>query len=716
MTRHQHISIISALLTIVAIMGCTHRQHTESAVIYDYLETDGFYRADSIINAISDTRDYEYMLQAIDSLNDRGELSKPKYIFYRTITLNLLNQQSTSLRLYYQLDTLDLSELKTQTDIESYVYTYNNYIRMLCDMRRYDRALREANKADKRLRSVGYTTFTEHHDIAQIIGESQLYLDQADSAAINFQRSVDGIHTRLVNHHNPLDLRECQKTMNAIAKAYIRKSRYTDAEPWIKIQDSIYTIADRSPERDTVYLDEMTAEINYSKALLANAEGKKEDAERAYALYQQTNTAKQLDNIINNNDYLMQTGRYAEAARNFERLDEFLLSNAYKCDLENLGRYMLPKYRANLLAGRKDSALHVASLVAEYYNQALVDQKTNDADLLTMVYDTEGKERKIVEQRARLTQQRLLAVAIGGVIILLFFLIYAIMRNRAYKKLNDANKQLIAANERAEESSRMKTKFIQQISHEVRTPLNILSGFSQVLAAPDIEIDSEELQSISKKIVDSSERITQLVDKMLDLSLINGNANIACNDQIGVVDLANQAIKQTGISKASHLDFMLHIDADKKDTTITTNQKQAVKALSLLLDNAQKFTHPLAFRNRRVPEERPSVVLSVDADAQDVSFIVEDTGIGIPFDQAENIFTEFVQLDEYTDGTGIGLPHRSGIGTTHGRRCDTRYHLYQRCPICDETTFIIDSNKKGLKFSPFFYSHSIVPVGFGVRS
>ena len=655
MTRHHHISFLSALLAVVAIMGCNNRQHTESAVIYDYLETDGFYRADSIINAISDTRDYQYMLQAIDSLNNRGELSKPKYIFYRTITLNLLNQQSTSLRLYYQLDTLDLSELKTQTDIESYVYTYNNYIRMLCDMRRYDRALREADKADKRLRSVGYTTFTEHHDIAQIIGESQLYLDQADSAAINFQRSVDGIHTRLVNHHNPLDLRECQKTMNAIAKAYIRKSRYTEAEPWIKIQDSIYAIADRSPERDTVYLDEMTAEINYSKAMLANAEGKKEDAERAYALYQQTNTAKQLESIINNNEYLMLTGRYTEAARNFERLDEFLLSNAYKCDLENLGRYMLPKYRANLLAGRKDSALHVATLVADYYNQALVDQKTNDADLLTMVYDTEGKERKIIEQREKLTQQRLLAVAIGGVIILLFFHIYAIMRNRAYKKLNDANKQLMAANERAKVSSRMKTKFIQQISHEVRTPLNILSGFSQVLAAPDIEIDSEELQSISKKIVDSSERITQLVDKMLDLSLINGNADITCDDQVSAADLAQQAIKQTGINTASHLDFTLRIDA-AKETTITTNQKLAVKALSLLLDNAQKFTHPLAFRNRRVPEERPSVVLSVDVDAQNVSFIVEDTGIGIPLDQAENIFTEFVQLDEYTDGTGIGLP------------------------------------------------------------
>ena len=262
-----------------------------------------------------------------------------------------------------------MSNMKTETDIESYVYAYNNYIRMLCDMRRYDRALREANPADKRLRSIGYTTFTDHHDIAQIMGESQLYMDQEASAAISFQKSVKGIHTRLVNHHDPLDMRECQKTMNAIAKAYLHKGQYDKVEPWLRMQDSIYVMADNSAERDTVFLDEMSADINYSKAMLALAEGKRDDAEHAYSLYQQTHTAKQLASIVNNNEYLMLTGRYAEVARNFERLDEFMLSNAYKNDLENIGRYLLPKYSANMLAGRRDSALHVASLVAEACSQ-----------------------------------------------------------------------------------------------------------------------------------------------------------------------------------------------------------------------------------------------------------------------------------------------------------------------------------------------------------
>ena len=226
----------------------------------------------------------------------------------------------------------------------------------------------------------------------------------------------------------------------------------------------------------------------------------------------------------------MWSGRFAEAARNFERLDEFLLTNGYKCDLENIGRYMIPKYRANMLAGRQDSAIHVADKIADYYSKALADQKINDADLLTMVYDTEGKERQLAEKEAELSHQRLLAVIVITIIVVIFFHIYAITRSRAYKKLNETNKQLTLANQRAEESNRMKSKFIKQISHEVRTPLNVLSGFTQVLANKDIEIDSNELQLISQKIVENSERITGLVDKMLDLSLVNADADIECND------------------------------------------------------------------------------------------------------------------------------------------------------------------------------------------
>ena len=111
-------------------------------------------------------------------------------------------------------------------------------------------------------------------------------------------------------------------------------------------------------------------------------------------------------------------------------------------------------------------------------------------------------------------------------ILIIFFLIYTIQRRKAYRALNATNRQLMLANERAEESSRMKTEFIQKISHEVRTPLNLLSGYSQVLGNMDIEIDEEELQDICGEIVKNSERITSMVDKFIDMSMIYSNTGI----------------------------------------------------------------------------------------------------------------------------------------------------------------------------------------------
>ncbi len=649
--KKQLLPLIIALTCIVALTGCSHKKQPAEIDNDAFFEAEGITRADSIVSEISDSRDMPRMHAAIDSLEKIGELSLAKTIFYRTIGYNMMGQQSTSLPLYQQLSEINVNDLSTQADLEAYVYSYNNYVRLLCDMRRYDRALREAREADKKLRSVGYNSFANHHDIAQIIGECYLYMEHVDSAAYNFQKSLQGVRTRLANFKDPLDYRECQKTMNAIATAYIHTHRYREAEPWVQIQDSIYSAACNHPQRDSIFMDEMKAEISYSKALLAHAQGRSKDAEQAFSDYLSTNTANQLENIIKSNEYLMQTHRYSEAAKNYELLDKFLKTGGYKADLENIGRFLLPKYRANLLAGKRDSALRAASLVAEYYDSALIRQKIIDADLLTTVYDTEGKERQIAEQRAELSHQRLIALIIIMAIFITFVTIYIVQHRKAYKKLNESNRQLILANERAEESSRMKTKFIQEISHEVRTPLNILSGFSQVLANWDIEINYDELQDICHKIVDNSERITHLVSKFLDLSMVYSNVDIESSETVAPADVARQAIEESGIQKATHLDFQLKLSSEAEALSFVTNKTMAVKALNQLLDNAIKFTQLKTIKSG----EKAHALLSIDVNEQKVVFALEDTGIGIPSEQAENIFQEFVQLDEYSNGTGIGL-------------------------------------------------------------
>ncbi|MBR0180343.1 MAG: HAMP domain-containing histidine kinase [Prevotella sp.] len=645
------ISLLLAITCIVALTGCSHKKQPAEIDNDAFFESEGITRADSIVSEISDARDMPRMHAAIDSLEKIGELSLAKTIFYRTIGYNMMGQQSASLPLYQQLAKINVNDLSTQSDLEAYVYSYNNYLRLLCDMRRYDRALREAREADRKLKSIGYNSFATHHDIAQIMGECYLYTDHVDSAAYNFQKALKGVRDRLDNFKDPLDLRECQKTMNAIARAYIHTGRYREAEPWMQIQDSLYVAADKHPKRDSVFIDEMKAEISYSKALLAHAQGRSNDAEQAFSDYLSTNTAKQLESIINGNEYLMLTHRYSEAAKNYELLDKFLKSGGYKANLENIGRFILPKYRANLMAGNKDSALRAASLVAEYYDSALIRQRIIYADLLTAVYDTEGKERQIAEQRAELSHQRLIALIIIMAIFITFVTVYIVQHRKAYKKLNESNRQLVLANERAEESSRMKTKFIQEISHEVRTPLNIISGFSQVLANWDIEINYDELQDICHKIADNSERITHLVSKFLDLSMVYSNVDIDCRNAAAPADVAQQAIEESGIQKADHLDFKLKVSSEAESLSFVTNKVMAVKALNQLLDNAIRYTQPQTVKTG----EKAHVVLSIDVKGQQVVFNLEDTGIGIPPEHAENIFLEFVQLDEYSNGTGIGL-------------------------------------------------------------
>ena len=188
----------------------------------------------------------------------------------------------------------------------------------------------------------------------------------------------------------------------------------------------------------------------------------------------------------------------------------------------------------------------------------------------------------------------------------------------------------------------MKTNFIQQISHEFRTPLNILNGFTQILTAPNMILQEDEKADIQKRISESTERITSLVNKMLELSDANSQQVIQRSDDIAALTIAKQAAEHAGIQQDTHIKFLLQTDAQAK-TLIHTNQRSATRALTLLLDNARKFT------------KEGEVRLTIQLQPEAVSFIVEDTGIGIPPKEAEHIFDEFVQLDEYYDGTGIGL-------------------------------------------------------------
>ena len=234
-------------------------------------------------------------------------------------------------------------------------------------------------------------------------------------------------------------------------------------------------------------------------------------------------------------------------------------------------------------------------------------------------------------------------------LVFLFMVVYVVNKNRYNRRLQSANAQLQKNNKalqlataRAEESTRMKSNFIKQISHEIRTPLNIICGFTQVLTTTDAELDKAEKRDMSVQIIDNAERITGLVNKMLALAEINSSVVLEREDHTSAAVIAQEAIKAAGINKASHVQFNL-VKLFGAEQMFDTHLRSAVLALQQLLDNAKKFT------------EQGQVTLKISNHEGQACFVVEDTGTSIPVYQAERIFDEFVQLDEYSDGTGIGL-------------------------------------------------------------
>ena len=234
----------------------------------------------------------------------------------------------------------------------------------------------------------------------------------------------------------------------------------------------------------------------------------------------------------------------------------------------------------------------------------------------------------------------------------------------------------------------MKSNFIKQISHEIRTPLNILSGFTQILTSPGIKLSEKDQSEASQQIIKSTDRITGLVNKMLELSDISSQVVLARNDKTTPLKIAQQAIKASGIGDADHLSFVLQQEVGA-ECSFYTDLRAAVRIVELLLDNAIKFTRPSeAYLSQNQEQQKEQVTMTVGADGNTVCFTVDDTGIGIPPEEAEHIFNEFVQLDEYYNGTGVGLT----VARSLARRLGGDVKLDTNCP--DITRFIVTLAKK----------------------
>ena len=312
------------------------------------------------------------------------------------------------------------------------------------------------------------------------------------------------------------------------------------------------------------------------------------------------------------------------------------------------------KALALLKLGRSAEAAHIYQRL--YYDKDSIFGRDarQHLDELNTLFQVDELEAEQQRTRFRYTIIAAASIVLALLVLLLFGWRSALRQKRVNEKLRIANEQ-------AKASSKMKTEFIRNISHEIRTPLNILSGFTQILTSSDMELGEEEKLDIQQKVMENADRITNVVDQMLELSDASSEALIERKDLTDVLNIVAQAIEHSKIAlhtrpgnPDSQVTFESIADETAASMTLHTNKLFAVRTLAQLLENAVKFTSEGTIR------------LYMERADNKIRLIVEDTGIGIPADQAESIFEEFVQLDTFTDGTGIGLTVARSIAQRMG--------------------------------------------------
>ena len=214
------------------------------------------------------------------------------------------------------------------------------------------------------------------------------------------------------------------------------------------------------------------------------------------------------------------------------------------------------------------------------------------------------------------------------------------MQNIARRKQLES--ELILARNKAEESDRLKSAFLANISHEIHTPLNAIVGFSDILPMASSE---EERQNMVNIIHENNEKLLRIFSDIVNLSTVEANEEskpIALSD-VDVTALLDK-LHQSYVHRSSNANLRILCDQAAGAITISSDEESLTTILGHFLDNALKFT------------ERGIVTLGSKFMGDDMlRLYVKDTGPGIPVADRERIFERFVKLNDFIQGMGLGL-------------------------------------------------------------
>ncbi|MFT3795738.1 response regulator [Flavobacterium sp.] len=357
-------------------------------------------------------------------------------------------------------------------------------------------------------------------------------------------------------------------------------------------------------------------------------------------------------------------GMYFSAKNENKKAENFFLT-AIKLGTEGKEKFDLSysheEYSKFLLKnGRHKEAYEHLAQFKKISDQLYDQDKLKKADIAGLNLELDEYKREIdkieIEKESQalsLKKSQIIALLFFIILIVLLLLLYTLYKNNLFKKkanaeLTLANEELMAANQKAEEASLLKTQFVSTISHELRTPLYGVVGITNMILDEHKELtNSPHLNSLKfsarylLSLVNDILQINKIEEKRIVLETLTFNVP----DEIGIITNSLEFIANKNENKVS-----IHVDETIPEFLIGDKLRFS-QILMNLTSNALKFT------------KKGEVIISakqvrVEGKVHFIEFSIKDNGVGIAKEDQAKIYDKFVQIgrkDDDYQGTGLGL-------------------------------------------------------------
>lgn len=333
--------------------------------------------------------------------------------------------------------------------------------------------------------------------------------------------------------------------------------------------------------------------------------------------------------------YLVATGEHEAALTAY---NDFLQTEYARINHNVYKEALLEKADLLVKMGNKEEAYGQYGKVFSYIKTSFEKNYPKEIDRLCTRFQAD--QLAYQNERDRIVSMRFY---LAGIIVSVLFLIFLLVLGwKKIFRLKRSQMRQEAMKEKAVQAIQRKNMFLSNMSHEVRTPLNAIVGFSAVLTDEDESFDDESRREFSEIIKVNSFQLLKLINDILDFSDFE-NDNITFNIRThDAVKLCNEVVETVMASRK--LEVEMRFDTDLSVLMLDTDDARLRQVLINLLVNAAKFT------------EQGSIVLELKmADAGTALFSVTDTGCGIPPEKQHLIFERFEKLNNFVQGSGLGL-------------------------------------------------------------